>query len=121
MKHILVADDTVHNRLLLKDILVQRGFLVSEATNGEQAVALARQFQPALILMDIQMPVLDGYRAIQILKSDRETARIKIIAITSFAMKGDQEHILQSGCDAYIAKPINTRDLVAQIEEVLAG
>ena len=120
MKHILIADDVLQNRLLLKDILMQKGFLVSEATNGEQAVELARQNQPALILMDIQMPILDGYRAIQILKADRETEGIKIIAVTSFAMKGDQAHIMQSGCDAYIAKPINTRALVTKIEQVLA-
>jgi len=121
MKHVVIADDVLHNRLLLKDILVQQGFLVSEATNGEQAVELARQIHPALILMDIQMPILDGYRAIQILKSDRETKDIKIIAITSFAMKGDKARIMQSGCDAYIEKPINTRDLMAQLEQVLRG
>ncbi|HSW36543.1 MAG TPA: response regulator [Candidatus Limnocylindrales bacterium] len=119
MIHVLVVDDAELNRKLLADYMLYEGFTVTEAENGEQAVHLAKELKPALILMDIQMPILDGYSAIKILKSDPATQHIKIIAITSFAMKGDREKILNSGCDAYIAKPIDMHGLIEQIETIM--
>lgn len=110
-KKILVVEDNDKNRLLIKDILLYHGYEVFEAENGKIALELAKQHLPALILMDIQMPVMDGFTAIALLKDDPATRPIRVIALTSFAMKGDREKIMQAGFDDYIAKPIDTRKL----------
>lgn len=110
-KKILLIEDNAKNRVLIKDILVYHGYEVIEAENGEKGVALAQERVPDLILMDIQMPVMDGFSAVAILKSGPATRSIKVLALTSFAMKGDRERIMQAGFDDYIAKPINTRML----------
>jgi two-component system cell cycle response regulator DivK len=108
---ILVVEDNEKNLILIKDVLKYYGYEVIEAENGKIGVELAKQHQPALILMDIQMPVMDGFTAIAVLKNDPATRSIKVLALTSFAMKGDKEKIMQAGFDDYIAKPINTRTL----------
>jgi len=110
-KKILVVEDNEINLMLIKDILNYYGYEVLEAENGKIGVELAKQHLPALILMDIQMPVIDGFTAIAMLKDDPATRSIKVLALTSFAMKGDKEKIMQTGFDDYIAKPINTRTL----------
>ncbi|MGB5195689.1 MAG: response regulator [Candidatus Deferrimicrobium sp.] len=110
-KKVLVVEDNGNNLLLTKDILRHHGYEVIEAGNGHEAIRLARERNPDLILMDIQMPVMDGIAAGRILKGDPATRQIKIIAVTSFAMKGDREKILEAGFDDYIAKPLNTREL----------
>ncbi|MBF0516159.1 MAG: response regulator [Nitrospirae bacterium] len=84
---------------------------VFEAANGEEALTLARQTMPALIFMDIQMPVMDGLTAVKRLKLDPATRAIKTVAVTAYAMKGDRENILEAGFDGYISKPIDTRQL----------
>ena len=104
-------EDNEINLMLIKDILNYYGYEVLEAENGKIGVELAKQHLPALILMDIQMPVIDGFTAIAMLKDDPATRSIKVLALTSFAMKGDKEKIMQTGFDDYIAKPINTRTL----------
>ena len=108
---ILVVEDNEKNRMMIKDILQYYGFEVFEAENGKIGVELAKQHLPDLILMDIQMPVMDGFTAIALLKEDPATKSIRMIALTSFAMKGDKEKIMQAGFDDYIAKPIDTRKL----------
>jgi two-component system cell cycle response regulator DivK len=108
---ILVVEDNDKNRMLIKDILHYYGYEIIEAENGKSGVALAKQHLPGLILMDIQMPVMDGFTAIALLKEDPATKPIRVIALTSFAMKGDNDKILRAGFDAYIAKPIDTREL----------
>ncbi|MEK6743295.1 MAG: response regulator [Nitrospirota bacterium] len=110
-KKILVVEDNGKNRMLIKDILLYHGYEVIEAENGKIGVELAKQHLPDLILMDIQMPVMDGFTAIVLLKNDPDTKSIRMIALTSFAMKGDKEKIMRAGFDDYIAKPIDTRKL----------
>ena len=118
---ILVADDNDKNRTLFQDILIIHGFEVSVASDGHEAVAQARQLMPDLILMDIQMPGMDGTVACGLLKGAPETSRIKIIAFTSFAMQGDEEKFIAAGFDGYLSKPVNTRELPILIKQWLKG
>ena len=116
-KRILIVDDNENNRLLMSDILQYRGYEISEAEDGEKGVNMARQLKPDLILLDMQMPGMDGFAAAQILKSDPLTKDIKIIVVTSLAMKGDKEKIIALGVDDYIAKPIDTRQFPVLVEK----
>jgi two-component system, cell cycle response regulator DivK len=116
---ILIAEDNENNRKLQVDILRYHGYEVIEATDGREAVETARAEVPDLIIMDIQMPVMDGISAARILKSDPATKGIKMIALTSFAMKGDREKFMEAGFDDYIAKPIDTRQLPVIVKKYL--
>lgn len=118
---ILVVEDNDQNCLLLHDLLTYHGYAVLVARTGVEGIALARQVRPDMILMDIQMPIMDGLTAGKILKEDQLTCQIKIVALTSFAMSGDREIILAAGFDGYIAKPIDTRELPKLIKSELAG
>jgi len=117
---ILVAEDNEMNLRLMVDLLVHYGYEVREASNGIQAVMLARLHHVDLIMMDMQMPIMSGYEAVQILRSDEKTAGIKIVAVTSFALPEEKERILATGVDEFMAKPIDTRELPKLIERVLA-
>jgi two-component system cell cycle response regulator DivK len=116
---ILIVEDNAQNRLLMVDILKVRGYEVIEAHDGAEGIELARKHKPDLILLDMQMPVMDGLEAARRLKADPETRDIKILAVTSFAMKGDRERILAAGCDEYMAKPIDTRQLPVMVRQIL--
>jgi len=116
---ILVVEDSPQNRMLLRDLLEFHGFEILEAADGEEGIAAARREMPDLILMDLQMPVLDGFAAGKILKEDPATRHIKIVAVTSFAMVGDSERVLAAGFDEYISKPIDTRGLPALVKKLL--
>lgn len=105
-KKVLVVDDNDMNRRLIVFTLKPYDYEIIEATNGKEAIEMAREFKPDLILMDVQMPIIDGNTATKLLRQDPKTRDIKIIALTSYAMKGDREWILQSGYDEYITKPI---------------
>lgn len=118
-KKILVVDDNEQNLVLVKDILKYNGYEVMEARNGEEGIKAAKEHMPVLILMDIQMPIMDGFTAIKILKNDPLTKSIKIIAVTSFAMKGDRERIMEAGADGYIPKPIDIHELSNMVEKYL--
>jgi two-component system cell cycle response regulator DivK len=118
-KKILIVEDILMNRRLIRDILTYHGYEVIEAENGEEAVRIAREQKPDLIIMDIQMPVMNGYDAIRILKNDPVTKDLKILAVTSFAMAGDREKALETGADDYMSKPINTRELPKVAERLL--
>lgn len=118
---ILVVEDNPQNRMLLMDVLLFSGFEIMEAENGQQGVEMARKLKPDLILMDIQMPLMDGVTAGKILKEDAATRGIKLIALTSFAMMGDRERFTAAGFDGYISKPVDTRALSDMIREMLAG
>lgn len=118
-KKILVVEDNEKNRRLLKDVLEYHGYDVIEAENGEMAIEKAKERKPDLIIMDIQMPVMDGMAAAKAIRGDAETKRIPIIALTSFAMKGDRERFMEAGFDDYIAKPIDTRKLPGVIKKRL--
>ena len=115
-KLILIVEDDSRNLTLFRDLLQRFGYATIEATNGKEGVRLAREHIPNLILMDIQLPVMDGIEATKILKSDVETKEIPVLALTSYAMKGDKEKILKAGCDEYLAKPIDVRELLKTIE-----
>jgi CheY-like chemotaxis protein len=116
---ILIVEDNANNRSLFRDILAFHGYEVSVASDGQEGVSLARELKPDLILMDIQMPGMDGMTAGGILKGDPVTCGLKIVALTSFAMRGDQERILAAGFDGYLSKPISTRELPVLVKQWL--
>ena len=118
-KKILVVEDNAKNRILLKDLLNYYGYDVIEAVNGDDGVRMATEHNPDLILMDIQMPVMDGLTALNALKATKGTGNMKIVALTSFAMKGDRETLIQSGFDGYMSKPVDTRELPEVIRKLL--
>lgn len=116
---ILIVEDDPKNLKLIRDLLQIRGYTTLEATDGKQGVDMARAKIPDLILMDIQMPVMDGFEAISILKADPVTKSIPIIALTAFAMQGDREKCMEAGCNDYITKPLDTRAFVTKVKEYL--
>jgi len=108
---ILVVEDTELNRKLIVAVLTYHGYKALESMDGAEGVRAAVEHMPDLILMDIQMPVMDGITAAKILRNDPRTKGIRMIALTSFAMKGDRERFMEAGFVDYITKPINTRQL----------
>ena len=116
---ILIVEDDPKNLKLIRDLLQIRGYTTLEATDGKQGVDMAREKMPDLILMDIQMPVMDGLEATSILKTDPVTKSIPIIALTAFAMQGDREKCMEAGCSDYITKPLDTRAFVTKVKEYL--
>ena len=118
---ILIVEDNENNRCLFRDILVFYGFDISVASDGQEGLDMARKLMPDLILMDIQMPGMDGMTATGILKGDPATSGLRIIALTSFAMRGDQEKLLAAGFDGYLSKPINTRELPVLVTRWIEG
>lgn len=118
-KKILVAEDIESNMLLMANILRHHGYEVIEATNGLQALELAQQHCPDLILMDMKMPVMNGIEAIRQLRKDEKTAGIKIIAVTSFAMAEERKRVFDTGVDDYISKPIDTRNFPLVVQRMM--
>jgi two-component system cell cycle response regulator DivK len=118
-KRILVVEDQEDNRQILRDLLSNAGYDMIEAEDGVQAIAAAAQHRPDLILMDIQLPTLDGYEATRQIKSDPALSAIPIIVVTSYALSGDEDKAREAGCDAYVAKPYSPRALLAKIREYL--
>jgi CheY-like chemotaxis protein len=116
---ILVVDDNHTNLKLVTDVLGFEGYCILTATDAKQAQAVVRQSTPDLILMDIGLPDMDGLALTQILKADQKTRHIIIVALTAFAMKGDEEKAIAAGCDGYIIKPIDTRKFPLQVAELL--
>lgn len=111
-KRILVVEDNELNMKLLNDVLEAHGYEVMSTGRGAVAIEWARQYRPDLVLMDLQLPDLSGLDATRQLKADPETSAIPVIAVTAFAMAGDEKKALDHGCDAYIAKPIVLRDFL---------
>ena len=109
---ILIVEDNEKNMKLLRDVLTATGHRVLEATDGEGALALAREHFPALVLMDIQLPDMDGIEALTRLRADPATAAIPVVAVTAQAMKGDRERFVAAGFDAYLSKPIDLDELL---------
>jgi two-component system cell cycle response regulator DivK len=118
-KRILVVEDQEDLRGILCDLLTGSGFEVAEAADGREGVAKAQSERPDLILMDIQLPVLDGYEATRQIKADPRLATTPIIAVSSFAMKGDEEKARASGCDHYVTKPYSPMQLLRTIRTIL--
>jgi two-component system, cell cycle response regulator DivK len=120
MATVLVVEDNVANMTLAVFLLTSVGHTVLSATDAEAGLAIARAEQPELILMDIQLPGMDGLEATALLRQDEATRGIPVIALTALAMKGDEERIRAAGCDGYIAKPMRYREFLATIKEQLA-
>ena len=116
-KRVLVIEDTDDNRRIVRDLLTSAGYELVEAADGLSGVAMAASHAPDLILMDIQLPGIDGYEATRRLKSDPATQHIAVIAVTSYALSGDEAKARAAGCDAYIAKPFSPRQLLAMVRE----
>jgi two-component system cell cycle response regulator DivK len=121
MGTVLVVEDNAANMTLAVFLLQSVGHTVLSATDAEAGLTLARDAHPDLILMDIQLPGMDGLEATQLLKRDDATRAIPVIALTALAMKGDEERIRAAGCDGYIAKPLAYRDFLASVASRLAG
>ena len=120
MAKILIVEDNADNMILLEFVLKSAGYTVLAATDAEAGLTLARDEQPNLILMDIQLPGLDGLEATGLLKRGDATRAIPVIALTALAMKGDEERIRAAGCDGYISKPIRYKEFLATIAAQLA-
>ena len=118
-KLILVVEDQEDNRRIMRDLLTSGGYEVIEAVTGEEGVTAAESHRPDLILMDIQLPGLDGYEATRQIKANPDLQHIPIIAVTSYALSGDDFKAFEAGCDAYVSKPFSPRELLAKIREYL--
>jgi CheY-like chemotaxis protein len=116
---ILVVDDNMVNLKLATHVLLSHGFTVMRAEDAEQALAVLAMHVPDLVLMDISLPGMDGMELTRLLKADPRFSHMPIVALTASAMKGDEARILQAGCDAYIAKPLDTRKLKEQLSRFL--
>lgn len=119
MPTILVVEDNSTNMKLSTFILESADYTVLAATSAEAGLALAREHHPDLVLMDIQLPGMDGLEATALLKADEATRRIPVIALTALAMKGDEERILAAGCNGYIAKPLDYKQFLATVKATL--
>lgn len=117
---VLIIEDNEKNMKLARDILQFHGFATLEATTGEDGVALARERKPAVILMDIQLPGIDGVTALERIRADAETARIPIVAMTASVMKEDRERFDRAGFDGFITKPIDVKQFPEQVREAIA-
>jgi two-component system cell cycle response regulator DivK len=117
---ILVVEDHEDNRRILRDLLTNVGFELIEAVTGPEGVEMAKVHRPDLILMDLQLPGIDGYEAARRIKAEPALSSVPIIAVTSYALSGDEEMALAAGCVAYIAKPYSPRQLLATIREHLS-
>lgn len=113
---ILVVEDNEMNMKLFRDVLLATGFRTLEATTGEQAVELATEHSPELVLMDIQLPDIGGIEALGRLQADTRTASVPVVALTAQAMEGDRERFLAAGFDGYLSKPVNVADLIATVK-----
>ena len=120
-KRILIIEDQDDNRAIMRDFLIGAGFEIIEAVNGEDGVKLAQSERPDLILMDIQLPIMDGYEATRRIKEIVELKSIPIIAVTSYALSGDEVKTREAGCNGYVAKPFSPRQLLAKVREFLPG
>jgi two-component system cell cycle response regulator DivK len=118
-QRILIIEDQEDNRAILRDLLSAAGYALIEADSGEIGVELAERERPDLILMDIQLPVIDGYEATRRIKSKAALNSIPIIAVTSYALSGAEAKARAAGCDAYVAKPFSPRQLLAKVRELL--
>jgi two-component system, cell cycle response regulator DivK len=116
-ERVLVVEDNEKNMKLFRDVLVATGYRTLEATTGSDAVETAIEHTPDLVLMDIQLPDLDGVQALQRLRADARTASIPVLALTAQAMQGDRERFLAAGFDGYLSKPVDVRELIRTVRE----
>jgi two-component system, cell cycle response regulator DivK len=119
MIKVLIAEDNAVNRELLRELLEDRGYAVVEACDGQEALRMVDETQPDILLLDIGMPVLDGYAVARKIRENPALAPLPILAVTAYAMQGDREKILHSGFDGYLSKPVNASALAGEIERLL--
>jgi two-component system cell cycle response regulator DivK len=120
-KTVLIVEDNELNMKLFHDLLEAQGYETLQTREGLQALALAREHRPDLILMDIQLPEISGLEVVKWLKEDEELSSIPVIAVTAFAMKGDEERILEGGCEAYLSKPISVMAFIETVKGFLGA
>jgi len=118
-KTILVIEDHEDNRRIMCDLLMSAGYEVIEAVTGEEGVTAAETHRPDLILMDVQLPGLDGYEATRRIKANPSLQKVPVVIVTSYALSGDDVKAFEAGCDAYVSKPFSPRELLAKIREFL--
>jgi two-component system cell cycle response regulator DivK len=116
-ERVLIVEDNGKNMKLVRDVLQATGYSTLEATTGEEAVELALSHAPALVLMDVQLPGIDGLEALRRLRQDEQTASIPVLAVTAQAMSGDRERFLEAGFDGYLSKPIDVAELIQVVQE----
>jgi len=120
MKKILIAEDNAVNRELLRELLEMHDHTVIEAINGEEALRMAEESKPDILLLDLGMPVLDGYGTVRKIRENPGLSGLPVLAVTAYAMQGDKERILSCGFDGYLSKPINPTLLFQELERLLA-
>jgi len=120
-KKILIVEDNPQNLKVVRMALRPHGYILLEATNGDEALEVAVRDKPDLIIIDIQLPKVSGLEVIRRLRQMPAFSYIPVIAVTAYAMKGDKKKIIEAGCDAYLSKPINTRELPSVVAEILSG
>jgi two-component system, cell cycle response regulator DivK len=120
MKKILVAEDNPINRELLRELLEIHGYTVAEACDGQEALAMVEQAPPDILLLDIGMPLLDGFAVVRKLRANPRFTALPVVAVTAYAMQGDREKIMNSGFDGYLSKPVNAGSLVQELGRLLA-
>lgn len=118
---ILVVEDNPLNLKLVRDVLTASGYEVVEAQTGEAGVSIAADCAPDLVLMDLQLPGIDGYEAMRLIREDPRVAEVPIVALTAFAMREDRERTARAGFDGYLSKPISVRELPAQVGDFLSN
>jgi len=118
-KSILIVEDNQTNAQLLKDVLVIKGYEVFIVTNGDDALASMEASKPDLVLMDVQLPGMDGYEVTRKMRENPQTKELPVIAVTAYALKGDKKKAMDAGCDGYMSKPINTRELPKMVENLI--
>ena len=118
-KTVLVVEDNDLNMKLFHDLLEAHGYHILQTKNGKDALRLAREHHPDLILMDIQLPEISGLEVTKLIKADDALSQIPVVAVTAFAMKGDEEKIREGGCEAYIAKPISVAHFIETVQRFL--
>jgi two-component system, cell cycle response regulator DivK len=120
-EQILVVEDNEKNMKLFRDVLLVMGYRTLEASTGRRALELAAEHAPDLVLMDIQLPDIDGVEALRRLRADERTASIRVLAVTAQAMEGDREQFLAVGFDGYVSKPVNVGDLIGTVRQHCDG
>lgn len=119
VQRVLLVEDNADNRAIYSMILEHAGYVVLEAVDGQEGIEIARMERPALILMDVSIPKIDGYKATQILKADASTAAIPIIALTAHALAGEEQRAHQAGCDGYLAKPVEPKRVLEEVRRFI--
>jgi CheY-like chemotaxis protein len=119
MSKVLIAEDNPVNRELLREVLEARGYEVIEACDGQQALQQIEKSQPDILLLDLGMPVMDGYATIRHIRENPAIAKLSVLAVTAYAMQSDREKVMESGFNGYLSKPINSQLLTAELERIL--